>query len=80
MQKLVSIVAAFAIISILAFLTVNWVQTVPEPTNVSTPEYEVYQNLTNTTELAFTAQESVLLLIAVAMILVAFLIIYKWLM
>ena len=70
-QALVGLLAAFVIISMLMFLGVNWWSTVPAPTNMSSPEYAQYINLTDTVDLAQTGQEGVLLLIVVAMIFLA---------
>ena len=70
-QALVGLLAAFVILGILAFLGVNWVSTVPAPTNVSSDEYAQYTNLTDTIELAQTGQEGVLLLIVAAIIFLA---------
>lgn len=78
MKDLVGIVAAFIVIAILAFLGINWVSTVPEPTNTTSDEYQVYQNLSNTTELAFTGQEAVILLVIVAMVFIVFMLLAKW--
>ena len=70
-QALIGLLAAFVIIGILAFLGVNWVSTVPAPTNTSSDEYAQYTNLTDTIELAQTGQEGVLLLIVAAIVFLA---------
>lgn len=68
MNKLMGLATGFVILSILAFLGVNWVSTVPPPSNTSSPEYAVYDNLTETQDIAYTGQEGVILLVIVAMI------------
>lgn len=70
-QALVGLLAAFVIMGMLAFLGVNWISTVPAPTNTSSDEYAQYTNMTDTVELAQTGQEGILLLIVVAMIFMA---------
>jgi len=70
-QALVGLLAAFVIMGMLAFLGVNWISTVPAPTNTSSDEYAQYTNLTDTVELAQTGQEGVLLLVVLAMIFMA---------
>jgi hypothetical protein len=78
MQKLVSIVTAFAVLAILGFLTINWVSEVPAPGNVTSAEYNIYTNLTDTTEMAFIGMEAVTMLVVVAMIFTAFMVVYRW--
>jgi LPXTG-motif cell wall-anchored protein len=70
-QALVGLLAAFVILGMLAFLGVNWISTVPAPTNTSSDEYAQYTNLTDTVELAQTGQEGVLLLVVIAMVFLA---------
>lgn len=70
-QALVGLLAAFVIMGMLAFLGVNWISTVPAPTNTSSDEYAQYTNMTDTVELAQTGQEGILLLIVVGMIFMA---------
>lgn len=77
MKKIIGIAVGFSILAMLSFLTINWVSTVPEPTNQSSSEYAVYQNLSDTTDIAFTGQEAVLLLVIVAMVFAGIFLIIK---
>lgn len=68
---LVSLIVAFAIMTMVAFLGINWVSTIDPPSNVTSDEYAQYTNLTDTVDIAHTGQEGVILLVIVSMILVA---------
>lgn len=78
MKQLVGIVAAFAVISVLGFLAINWVSTVPAPSNTTSAEYYQYTNLTNTSDMAFTASEAVMWLVIVVMVFAGILLLAKW--
>lgn len=77
MKTIVGLVVTFAIVSILGFLTIGWVASVPEPADNTSVEGQVYENQTETMELAFVGQEAVLILIAVAMVFSGFFLIIK---
>ena len=65
---IVGIIVAFAIVSIIAYLGINWTSTIDAPTDTTSAEYQQYENLTDTVDIAHTGQEGTILLLIVAMI------------
>ena len=68
MKLVIELLVAVVIMGILGTLAINWMSTVPEPTNPATPEYQAFTNLTDTTDMAYTASNGVMILVVVALV------------
>lgn len=75
--KLMSLMVAFVAIGMLAFLGINWFDTVPAPTNTSSSEYQQYTNLTDTVEISYVGVEGIILFLIIALIIVTLIILIK---
>jgi len=71
MKLVMELLVAVVIMGILGTLAINWMSTVPEPTNPATPEYQAFTNLTDATDMVYTAQNSVMLLAIMVMVFAA---------
>lgn len=69
-MKFVALIFAFFIIILLAFFTTSFISTQPVPDN-STSAGKQYENLTQTTDIAFTGINGAILLLIVAIVLAA---------
>jgi hypothetical protein len=71
MNKTMNMFIAFVAIFVIAFFAVGFTSTVVEPTNASTPAYQQYQNLSNTTEIVDVGVNATLLLLIIGMVFAA---------
>jgi len=71
MKLVMELLVAVVIMGILGTLAINWMGVVPEPTDPTTAEYQAFTNLTDTTDMAYTASNGVMILVVVALVFAA---------
>lgn len=75
--KLMGLMVAFVAIGMLAFLGINWFDTIPAPANTSSDEYQQYTNLTDTVEISYVGVEGIILFLILTLIIVTLIILIK---